>query len=425
GMMYRFSFDAYASHERDIFANVGGDNGSPAWSIYGGDTIPVRLTTNKTKYYQTFIMKYPTSGNIRVEFNCANDTGKVFIDNVSLIPLDAGKFFIISPSQGQILKAGSKFNIEWQTTGSTKPVDVEYSLDSGVTWQVIGEGIDNLGILAWNVPTESSEKCFIRIKDAETDSVIGISSIFQINKFGAPVKTGELIVNGGFTNSQQGWNVSYNGAEGIANFRKGMFELTINEPGQELISIILSQGELPVLQGKEYTLSFEAFANGERNIEVALVNSEDKQPFLDTVISLPSVQQKIILKITPPADAILALEFRMGGSYAGVFIDNVSFYTGQIPNTYVYANVRKIRNENIAIIQHRDRIEISFPSNRGGVLTIYKLNGIKVSSVFVNNATKIQLNIKDKNSDFHLSKGSYIALFSDGERKISKKFIVK
>ncbi|MBN1575079.1 MAG: carbohydrate binding domain-containing protein [Chitinispirillaceae bacterium] len=423
GTMYRFSFDAYASHDRTIFANVGSDNGNPAWSVYGGDTVPVNISTTTSRYTQTIIMKYPTSSNIRIEFNCGNDTGMVYIDNVSLLRMEAAYVFILNPSLGQILKSGSKFNIEWQAV-EVPTVDLEYSLDSGETWTMILEEVDNLGLLTWTVPEQSSELCFIRIRNSADDSALGTSAQFQINKFGAAVKTGELIANGTFSNNQQNWKITSVDAVGQTDFSDKQFEIDIREPGDSLNAIVLSQAGLPVLKGKEYTLSFDVFANGDRSMGIALV-ADDTVRLLDTVVALPTAQHKLSFKFTPEADAIIRLDFLMGGARAGVFIDNVSFYTGPDPSTsgVLAAGYAKAHSDRFTVQPLGAGAVFHTPQDVGGTISIYNLQGMLLRTLQASGRTLFWDGKTCRGVS--VARGSYIAALSGRKTRAAARFIIR
>jgi hypothetical protein len=423
GTMYRFSFEAYASHARQIFANVGADNGNPVWSVYGGDTVGVNITTIKAKYSQTIIMKYPTSGNIRVEFNCGNDSGKVFIDNVSLIKLEDANVFIFNPSLGSILKSGSKYNIEWHAK-DVNTVDLEFSSDSAVNWTTIFDGIDNLGVVSWQVPDSSSEKCFIRIRNATSDSIVGFSSQFVINAFGTPVKTGELVVNGTFINNLQGWKTSFNNAQGQTSASDQIFKLSVTQPGTDYSSIILSQSDIPVLKDKEYTFSFNTFANGTRSMKIRVVLENDSSAAIDSLIDLPSVSKRLEYRFTAPRDAMVRLEFLLGGSRASVFLDNISFYTGKLPvPTIVNPRVARSEKHFSAFSSGAGIITFSNCNAANGVITIYSLKGELIQKLA---SDAIQLHWDGQTiGGSHAVHGTYIAVFTAPKMQQSCRFLVK
>jgi len=420
GAMYRFSFDAYASHNRGIYANIGPDDGKPAWSVYGGDTIPVMITTTRTRYYQTIIMKYTTSENNRIEFNCGNDTGNVFIDNVSLIKLENSSAFITSPVLGAILKSGTLVTIEWQVREAST-VDLEFSDDSGITWSTAFEQIENSGAVAWTVPVGRSERCFIRVRNAETDSVLGVSAQFGVNAFGAPVKSGELVVNGLFVNNLQGWNTSFNNAQGSLDGADGMCRIRISEPGETLAAIILSQSGIPVLKDQAYTLSYNAFTNGMRDMGVRVLGEEDTVTLVDTAIALPSVAGRKLLWFTARKDALVRLEFLMGGSRADIFLDDVSVVSGTLLNV---VSTRAPRDQAAFFTARHIGTSVEFVncSSPGGTVAIYTLAGALIHTIPVGKA-RVVWNVSQQRQV--VSTGCYIAQYSAPGKRAYCTFTVK
>jgi hypothetical protein len=424
GKMYRFAFDAYASRERTIFANIGGFDGNPTWSIAGWDTTPVKLTTTKTRYYRSMVMSYPTTATMRIEFNCSNDKGNVYFDNVSLIEMDSSGVYIFKPSSGMILKAGSKFNIEWMAATVTN-IDLDFSSDSGAKWDSIVGNIDNLGAYSWLVPDKSSERCLVRIKNAANDSVLGVSTMFQINKFGMIVKSGELIANGAFTNKLQPWKTDITGtAQGQANIQNGMYGISITEPGSSLKSILLSQSGIPVLGGKEYNLAFEAFANGNRSMAISVFAENDTVPLFDSTFDLPSVKKELDFKFTPSNDALVRVEFEMGGSRASVFLDNVSMYTGPKPVAVADGFARAQISTGLTFGIRPIGKSISFSAGKGlsGSISIYNLKGSLIRNVPI---TESALWDGKNTQGASVSRGAYVAVLRSVGARSVRQFIVR
>jgi uncharacterized repeat protein (TIGR02543 family) len=87
GKSYEVKFDAYASGNRTLEANVEQDV-SP-WASYLPALQSVDLTTTKTTYSYTFNMTNPTDSNGRVTFNAGASTQTVFLDNISVKEISA------------------------------------------------------------------------------------------------------------------------------------------------------------------------------------------------------------------------------------------------------------------------------------------------------------------------------------------------
>lgn len=427
GKTYKFQFDAYSTRQRNIQFNIG-EQDSPYRSALG---LPVNIQIGNEKdtytyYYNLDSASLPVGINldkIRVEFNCGLESGFVYFDNISLVEVDVVKSMIVKPSVGSILKAGAEFNIQWIGESTTPEISLDYSLDSGITWNPIADSIANLQAYLWIVPIQSSKNCQIRIKNAVNDSVMGQSAIFQINKFGVPAKLGELVTNGSFTNNLAGWHTSFNGAYGQAVVTgDGMFSTETEAPGDSFSNIILSQGDMNVLGGTEYTFSFKAFANGTRDMKVKILG-DDSISLLDTTFTVPNLNETISFKLTPANDVIAKAEFHIGGSRAAVFIDDISFHTSAwtgvigknviAKNRTVAFNIRNIGLGNICF---------SVGKNVQGQIAVYNLNGSLVRMLKV--SEKVLWDGKDSHG-LNVARGTYVARLKSNFGSTVNKFIMR
>ena len=82
------------------------------------------------------------------------------------------------PEQDTVLTSGSNYNIEWTSSGSGT-VKIEYSINGGVNWIAIDNSVGSspgLNQYLWNVPNKPSNQGLVRIKDAQADTVLDIST---------------------------------------------------------------------------------------------------------------------------------------------------------------------------------------------------------------------------------------------------------
>ncbi|MFW6253637.1 MAG: carbohydrate binding domain-containing protein [Chitinivibrionales bacterium] len=421
GKMYTFSFDAYASAPREIYANVGPD-GSP-YTVYGGDTVALNLTTEKQTYTASFLTEEDWE-EVRVEFNCAGDTSAIFIDNVSLIETDASQFIITKPTPNSTLKAGEETTIEWNNF-TIENITVEFSVDSGEQWGVIAEAITNFGVIDWNVPQVSSDDCFIRIKHGETDSVLGISSLFGINSFGRPIEKGELITNGDFSDGFDGWDnlTLANGAEAAADIRDEVLKVSIDESGNDAEDIILFQNNMPMLEGEEYELSFDCHAAGERSIRVVLSESETSEVVvIDTTFPMPTSSTTFNYSFIAPQDMNARLEFFLGGYSALVSLDNISLYTE--PDVAIdYRNVAYGGTQEVFRIQpNANRVMFTMGANTAGMVEIYAVNGSKIRSLKA--SEHVSWDRRNAHGAF-VAGGTYIAVLRSSQGNLTRKFFLR
>ncbi len=78
---------------------------------------------------------------------------------------------VIYPNGGEILTAEQDPEITWESDG-VETVNIEYSVDSGATWNLIGEDIDASGhSLVWEPYPVKSMLCYIRISDSNDSNL--------------------------------------------------------------------------------------------------------------------------------------------------------------------------------------------------------------------------------------------------------------
>ncbi|MFP4165394.1 MAG: carbohydrate binding domain-containing protein [Chitinispirillaceae bacterium] len=421
GKVYTFSFDAYASSAKQIYANIGPD-GAP-WTVYGGDTVPVNITESKKTYTTSFLTETAWE-DIRVEFNCAGDSSSVFIDNVSLVETDASQFIITSPSLNATLKSGEEFRISWNDL-EVANVTAEFSSDSGQAWEVIKEEIANFGETDWVVPQISSQTCFIRIKNADTDSILGKSFIFGVNSFGEPLKKGEVVTNGKFADGLEGWNRLglSNGAAASVEIRDEVLKVSMDDAGEKPEDIVFSQNSLQIIEGEEYHFSFDCHAAGQRSMRVKVSDSDDPSVVLaDSTFDLPTTSKKYSWIFTAPEDVDGRIEFFLGGSTALVSLDNVSLTAEPVVGIINRMVTRSPKQSPLKIVQHAGKVTFITGKNVTGRLHIYAMNGRKVHSLTASERT-----MWDRKNSYGsvVADGLYMAVFKGAGEKSVNKFMLR
>jgi hypothetical protein len=84
-----------------------------------------------------------------------------------LLPDGNNTLSIISPNGGELIVAGTTFEISW-TGDVTGTIILEYSVDSGQTWKTIVADYPNSGSYDWDpVPNDVSNGCFVRISTTD------------------------------------------------------------------------------------------------------------------------------------------------------------------------------------------------------------------------------------------------------------------
>lgn len=82
---------------------------------------------------------------------------------------------LTSPNGGESWIGNTNHNITW-TSQNIPLVNLEYSIDSGLTWQSIATNVNNTGSYNWQVPLPASTHCFVKVISANNTSVSDVSN---------------------------------------------------------------------------------------------------------------------------------------------------------------------------------------------------------------------------------------------------------
>lgn len=146
---------------------------------------------------------------------------------------------------------------------------------------------------------------------------------------------GNFIFNGDFSEAEDltddvNWKfLLFNGGEGSAEIKDNMIVITSQAEGTEEYSVQLVQPDLPMIKGKKYRVTFDAYADEERDIVVCVsAPSAGWIRYLqDTKLTLTTEKQSFTydFEMKEKDDNNGRLEFNMGkrGSTATVYISNV------------------------------------------------------------------------------------------------------
>jgi hypothetical protein len=153
--------------------------------------------------------------------------------------------------------------------------------------------------------------------------------------FREALEDGNFIFNGDFSEAEDltddvNWKfLLFNGGEGSAEIRDNMIVITSEKEGTEEYSVQLVQPDLPMIKGKKYRVTFDAYADEDRDIVVCVsAPSAGWIRYLkDTKLALTTEKQTFTyeFEMKDKDDNNGRLEFNMGkrGSTATVYISNV------------------------------------------------------------------------------------------------------
>jgi hypothetical protein len=86
--------------------------------------------------------------------------------NSELVSTNAGYVTLLTPNGGEVIPAGSTYDISWEASVDASYFKLKYSMDDGVTWLPI-PGAENVTAndYDWNVPIPSRDKkrCLVKL----------------------------------------------------------------------------------------------------------------------------------------------------------------------------------------------------------------------------------------------------------------------
>ena len=163
----------------------------------------------------------------------------VVSDRFSMIKGDG--LVLAAPDGGEVLPAGTSFDIRWATVGSIPSVKLEYSTNDGQSFTPIAASIPNTGQHTWMVPSVSSVQMLVRVSSVADGAVRDESNAgFTIS---APV----TVIDYGGT-----WKYSDDGVDHGAAWLEASFDDTAWSEGP---------GKLGYGEGNEATVLIDANPN--------------------------------------------------------------------------------------------------------------------------------------------------------------------
>lgn len=110
-------------------------------------------------------------------FGSPNRWGRQDVSQLRKVALATTIVTLLSPNGAETLIGGDIYPIEWQTTGPVSRVIVELSTDFGNTWsQIVPPNIGNTGSYEWLVPMVDSERCLVRVANADNLAIYDTSN---------------------------------------------------------------------------------------------------------------------------------------------------------------------------------------------------------------------------------------------------------
>lgn len=142
----------------------------------------VVASTESDGFYVWNPVPYISSNNCRMRISDAADGSPSVLNDKVFTVITKPAIQVLSPNTNLTWVTGSAQAITWYSSKLSK-VKIEYTINSGASWNTIIDSIENTGTYSWTIPNLNSRLCKIKISDPtggvpadESDSCFTISN---------------------------------------------------------------------------------------------------------------------------------------------------------------------------------------------------------------------------------------------------------
>lgn len=327
------------------------------WNYFGGD-----IKTNIISGYGSRIVNFPVKVSKNLLKNSGFENGVKYWNRILNYPAQAD----FSLNTGTVFYGNQSLSVDVQTLGAN-PWDIQCSqkeiiFEAGKTYILRFQaktdnpaGDINLAIIGFD-PIVVYYSEIIHLTDnwtqyeinysATTNDTVAVNidlglqtGVYYLDHFlltTPELINGNQIENADFFNADSCWNfVTLSMAQATGTVIDGDYTVTITNGGDNIWDIHLGQSGINIESGKEYTVSFDAYAETSRTVSVLV--GKDSAPW--TIYHAPQIFSLTTSKQTYTYSFVMnelsdnhaRFGFDIGGSDIDVFFDNIRVSSGTTP----------------------------------------------------------------------------------------------
>jgi len=241
----------------------------------------------------------------------------------------------------------------------------------------------------------------------------------------------ELVVNGDFSNGDENWfllsfDSSY--ATGSVNSQEEYF-IDINNPGNESWHVQLQQGDLSLINGREYIFEYDAYSSTTRPIEVKIERASSPwENYSNLGLTAISQEKKHVTHnfvMNNASDFSARIVFNVGNYEGDLYIDNVSLHekvVASLPTVNGSPNSYNLFNNYPNPFNPSTTITYQIPKNSFVKLIVYNTLGQEVAKLVSEQQSHGKYSVQFDASN--LPSGIYIYKLQAGDFIESKKMVM-
>ncbi len=273
---------------------------------------------------------------------------------ITLMPSELNYMWVEYPNGGEELAYGVTDTIRWSYYGNIENVDVYYTHNNFVNYDIIGEDVANTGEIAWIIPSELTEAGKVRVRDAEGNSYDNSDNCFAIRGLLITYPTSETVmeydtveeIRWDFTGITPSINIEYSISGG---FLWDVLAENIPNTGIYQFQVNLPPGDNCKFRIKDQTSGIIYEMPGEFTV-------------VDVPVNWLNISQETGI-IDPGGTNTLSIEFDTSGMAAGEYLAYITIHTSYNQSVSIPVNLEILNlGEDIDQIQPAAELKDNYPN---------------------------------------------------------------
>ncbi|MFW5960123.1 MAG: carbohydrate binding domain-containing protein, partial [Chitinivibrionales bacterium] len=341
-------------------------------------------------------------------------------------PVDAGAGFSWTLPATSVVtfvgSYGSGYSLTLETTGQGRvnrdPEEILF--EEGTTVTLTAEPDQGWEFVSWSGEGISSSETSI---DVTMDSDKAVSALFSKS----PDEEGNYVTNGDFSSDSDDWTLNVWDGDASGSVVDGEYEISIESIGSENHQIQLVQPGLFLENGKTYQVSFDAYAESERELGVNVEMADDPwdsyiPEFEYFELTTEKESYSFTFTMEDSTDVNGRLSFNAGSSVEDLYIDNVAVKDYNTPVDSPTEELSQDKGISVSTWKSYIKVDFTVDHNTRADIKLYNLRGKLVKSESVNvDDKRFSSYIFDLNG---MASGIYIINLCIGESPVRSEKII-